>query len=282
MQVITDPIELQQQCMQWQREGLKIGLVPTMGYFHDGHLALMKKARPLCDKLIVSLFVNPTQFGENEDLDKYPHDFEGDKAKAEAQGTDILFAPEKSAMYEADHATWINIPSLGEHLCGASRPVHFQGVCTVVTKLFMLARPDVAVFGQKDWQQLAIIRRLVRDLNIPVEIVGQEIVRESDGLAMSSRNAYLTEEERAAAPAIRKGLLKAADMIQSGERTAQAVKDFLKKEYASTIPMGTVDYIELVDPNDIVPLKTITGPALAAVAIQVGKARLIDNILIEV
>ncbi len=268
--------------MQWQREGLKIGLVPTMGFFHDGHLALMKKARPLCDKLIVSLFVNPTQFGENEDLDKYPHDFDGDSAKAEAQGTDILFAPEKSAMYATDHATWINIPSLGEHLCGASRPVHFQGVCTVVTKLFMLARPDVAVFGQKDWQQLAIIRRLVRDLNIPVEIVGQEIVREPDGLAMSSRNAYLTEEERAAAPAIRKGLLKASEMIQSGERTAQAVKDFLKKEYASTLPMGTVDYIELVDPNDIVPLKTISGPALAAVAIQVGKARLIDNIHIEV
>jgi len=282
MNIITNPTELQDQCQAWHREGLTIGLVPTMGYFHKGHLALMDRARPLCDKLVVTLFVNPTQFGENEDLDKYPHDFDGDRAKAKSHGVDLLFAPEKSAMYEKDHATWVNVPELGKHLCGTSRPSHFRGVCTVVTKLFMLAQPDVAVFGQKDWQQLAIIRRMVRDLNIPVEIIGQPIIRESDGLALSSRNAYLTQEERAAAPALRKGLLKMTEMIKRGERNAEAAKAFLQADYASALPMGTVDYMEIVDPDDIVPVETITGPVLAAVAVVIGKARLIDNILIEV
>lgn len=282
MQIFTDPKELQKQCLAWRREGLTIGLVPTMGYLHDGHLALMERARPLCDKLIVTLFVNPTQFGENEDLDKYPHDFDGDKAKAESRGADILFAPVKTDMYQADHATWIDVPELGEYLCGASRPGHFRGVCTIVTKLFMLAQPDVAVFGQKDWQQLAIIKRMVRDLDIPVEVIGHEIIREADGLAMSSRNAYLTEEERAAAPAIRKGLLGLADMVKAGERNVEAAKDFLKKEYAATLPMGTVDYMEVVDPDAIKPVAEITKPVLVAVAVFVGKARLIDNILIEV
>ncbi|MGL1861521.1 MAG: pantoate--beta-alanine ligase [Pseudodesulfovibrio sp.] len=282
MQTITDPKALQAQCLQWQRDGLTIGLVPTMGYFHEGHLSLMDRARPLCDKLIVTLFVNPTQFGENEDLDKYPHDLAGDSAKAESHGADLLFAPNKDAMYAADHATWIDVPDLGQHLCGASRPGHFRGVCTVVTKLFMLAQPTVAVFGQKDWQQLAIIKRMVRDLDIPVEIIGHEIIREADGLAMSSRNAYLTDEERTAAPAIRKGLLKLADMVKGGERDAQAAKKFLIKEYAAALPMGTVDYIEIVDPEAIAPLDTIGKSALVAVAVFMGKARLIDNILIEV
>lgn len=282
MRVIINPKELQAQCQVWQREGLSIGLVPTMGYFHDGHLSLMGRARSLCDKLVVSLFVNPIQFGENEDLGSYPHDMEGDRAKAEAQGADILFVPSGEVMYEPDHATWIEVPELGKHLCGASRPVHFRGVCTVVTKLFMLAQPNVAVFGQKDWQQLAILRRMVRDLNIPVEIVGHEIVREADGLALSSRNAYLTQEERAAAPAIRKGLLKLADRIKAGERSTEAAKQFLYNEYASTLPMGAVEYIEVVDPNNIVPVEAVEGPVLAAVAIRMGRARLIDNILVEV
>ncbi|MBI9079809.1 MAG: pantoate--beta-alanine ligase [Pseudodesulfovibrio sp.] len=282
MNIITAPTELQKQCQTWRQEGLTIGLVPTMGFFHEGHMALMDRARKLCDKLVVTLFVNPTQFGENEDLDKYPHDFDGDCEKAESHGTDLLFAPEKSSMYDKDHATWVNVPELGKHLCGKSRPVHFTGVCTVVTKLFMLAQPQIAVFGQKDWQQLAIIRRMVRDLNIPVEIVGQPIVREPDGLALSSRNAYLTQEERAAAPALRKGLVKMAEMVKQGEQSAQAAKAFLQTDYASTLPMGTVDYLEIVDPDDIVPVETITGPVLAAVAVVIGKARLIDNILIEV
>ncbi|QJB55198.1 pantoate--beta-alanine ligase [Pseudodesulfovibrio sp. zrk46] len=282
MQIIRDPKELQKQCLKWRQEGLTIGLVPTMGFFHDGHLALMKRARPECDKLVVTLFVNPTQFGENEDLDKYPHDFEGDRAKAESQGTDILFAPAPDAMYHPDHATWIDVPELGQHLCGSARPGHFRGVCTVVTKLFMLTQPDLAVFGQKDWQQLAIIRRMVRDLDIPVKLIGHEIIREADGLAMSSRNAYLTEEERAAAPGIRQGLQKAADKVVSGERNPDAVKKFLKDEFSAAIPMSTVDYIEVVDPEAIVPVDEITVPVLVAVAVQVGKARLIDNLLIEV
>ncbi len=282
MNIITDPKELQKQCAAWRRDGLTIGLVPTMGYFHEGHLALMGRARPLCDKLIVTLFVNPTQFGENEDLDKYPHDLDGDSAKAKSRGTDLLFTPKTTDMYEADHATWVDVPELGKHLCGASRSGHFKGVCTVVTKLFMLAQPSVAVFGQKDWQQLAIIKRMVRDLNIPVNIIGHEIIREPDGLAMSSRNAYLTEEERAAAPAIRKGLVKMAEMVKNGERNTEVIKTFLYNEYASALPIGTVDYIEIVDPDAIEPIEIITGPVLTAVAVRIGKARLIDNILIEV
>jgi pantoate--beta-alanine ligase len=282
MNIITDPQKLQQQCLAWRRQGLRIGLVPTMGYLHDGHMALMRHARTLCDRLVTSIFLNPTQFGPGEDLDKYPHDPEGDRAKAEACGTDLLFMPEPSAMYAPDHATWIDVPDLGRHLCGARRPGHFRGVCTVVNKLFMLAQPEVAVFGRKDWQQLAILRRMVRDLNIPVTIVGHDIVREADGLALSSRNAYLTQEERAAAPAIRQGLVKLAEMLHKGERDPEVAKRFLHDEFAATLPMGKVDYIELVDPDDITPVDVVTGPVLAAVAVGVGKARLIDNILIEV
>ncbi len=282
MQTITDPNELQKRCLAWRQKGRTIGLVPTMGSFHEGHLALMKKARTKCDKLVVSLFVNPTQFGENEDLSTYPHDFEGDLAKAKASGTDVLFAPGNDDMYEPDHATWIAVPDLGNHLCGASRPGHFQGVCTVVAKLFMLAQPNVAVFGQKDWQQLAIIRRMVRDLNIPVEIIGHKIVREADGLAMSSRNAYLTEEERAAAPAIRQGLIQVADTVLAGEKDAETVKRFLLEKYTATLPMGIVDYIEIVDPDTMVPVDTIVRPVLVAVAVHLGRARLMDNLLIEI
>ncbi|NDV19372.1 pantoate--beta-alanine ligase [Pseudodesulfovibrio sp. JC047] len=282
MKIFTDPIELQKHCLSWRNQGLTIGLVPTMGFLHDGHLSLIDMARASCDKLVVTLFVNPTQFGENEDLGNYPSDFDGDCAKAKAHGADLIFAPAPDAMYAPDHATWVTVPSLGTHLCGASRPVHFRGVCTVVTKLFQLVQPTTAVFGQKDWQQLAILRRMVRDLNIPVEIIGHPIVREADGLALSSRNAYLTESERAAAPAIRQGLLRLAEKIREGERDGHKATEFLTNEYASTLPMGTVDYIELVTPDSIEPVTTITSPVLAAVAIHLGKARLIDNILIEV
>ncbi|BCS90051.1 pantoate--beta-alanine ligase [Pseudodesulfovibrio sediminis] len=282
MNIITDPIELQRTCLQWRAQGLTIGLVPTMGFLHAGHMSLMATLRPECDRLITTVFLNPTQFGENEDLSNYPHDFDGDCVKAKAQGTDLLFAPSPDAMYADDHATWIDVPDLGKNLCGASRTGHFRGVCTVVTKLFQLTQATKAVFGQKDWQQLAIIKRMIRDLNMPVEILSHPIVREDDGLALSSRNAYLTEEERAAAPAIRKGLLKLAAMIKDGERDAASAKAALKDEYASTLPMGSSDYIEIVDPDSIELVETIDKPVLAAVAIRVGKARLIDNILIEV
>ncbi|MCJ2164579.1 MULTISPECIES: pantoate--beta-alanine ligase [unclassified Pseudodesulfovibrio] len=281
MHIITDPKELQQQCLKWRDQGLTIGLVPTMGFLHEGHMALLDKARPECDRLVTTLFVNPTQFGENEDLSNYPNDFEGDCRKAEAHGSDLLFAPGPDAMYAPDHATWVEVPELGAHLCGASRPIHFRGVCTVVTKLFMLTQADVAVFGQKDWQQFAILRRMVRDLNIPIRLIGHPIVREADGLALSSRNAYLTATERAAAPAIRKGLLLLAEKA-ADERDCATLKRLLETEYASTLPMGKVDYIEIVDPDSIQPVKTITKSALTAVAIRLGKARLIDNILIGV
>ena len=282
MKIITDTTELQHQCLAWREQGLTIGLVPTMGYLHRGHTSLIDRARPECDRLVVSVFVNPAQFGENEDLDSYPRDFESDRAKAEAHGVDLIFAPEPGAMYEDNHATWVEAPELGRNLCGATRPVHFRGVCTVVTKLFMLTQAGVAVFGEKDWQQFAILRRMVRDLNMPVRLIGHPIVREEDGLALSSRNAYLTETERAVAPNIRKGLLKLADQAKGGERDCAALKQFLADEYAAALPMGEVDYIEIVDPDEISPLKTIARFALAAVAVRMGKARLIDNILIEV
>jgi pantoate--beta-alanine ligase len=282
MKIITDPKALQQQCLAWRGQGHSIGLVPTMGYLHDGHTSLIDRARPECDKLVVSVFVNPAQFGENEDLSTYPRDFESDRAKAEAHGVDLVFAPEPGAMYEDNHATWVEVPELGVHLCGATRPIHFRGVCTVVTKLFMLTQAEVAVFGEKDWQQFAILRRMVRDLNMPVRLIGHPIVREKDGLALSSRNAYMTEAERAAAPNIRKGLLKLADKARGGERDCAALKRFLADEFAASLPMGEVDYIEIVDPDEISPLKTVDRSALAAVAVRMGKARLIDNILIEV
>lgn len=281
MNIITDPTELQRQCLTWRKQGHSIGLVPTMGYLHHGHTSLIGRARPECERLVVSVFVNPTQFGENEDLSSYPRDFESDRAKAEAQGVDLLFAPEPGAMYEANHATWVEVPRLAVHLCGATRPVHFRGVCTVVTKLFMLTQAEVAVFGEKDWQQLAVLRRMVRDLNIPIRLIGHPIVREEDGLALSSRNAYLTKEERAAAPNIRKGLLKLAEMAKAGERDCAALTRFLAEEFAATLPMGEVDYIEIVDPDEISPITTIARSGLAAVAVRMGKARLIDNILIE-
>jgi len=279
MRTISDPGELQRRCLAWKGRGARLGLVPTMGAFHQGHLALMDRARGLCDKLVVSLFVNPAQFGENEDLAAYPRDFEADRARAESVGADLLFAPEPAAMYPPDHATWIDVPDLGRRLCGASRPGHFRGVCTVVAKLFMLIQPEAAVFGQKDWQQLAIIRRMVRDLNIPVRVVGHETVRDPDGLALSSRNAYLTATERAAA--IRQGLLRLARAAEAGQRDAAELTRQLVQDLARDLPAARLDYAEIVDPEDLTPLTRLEGMGLAAVALFLGRARLIDNILLQ-
>ena len=282
METISNPQELQNLCLMLRAEGKKIGLVPTMGYFHEGHLSLMGAARKQCDVLIVSLFVNPTQFGENEDLDAYPHDLERDSKLAEERGVDILFTPVRDDMYLDDHSTWVEVPDLATNLCGKSRPVHFRGVATVVTKLFMTAQPHVAVFGQKDWQQLAIIKRMVRDLNIPVDVQGHEIVREESGLAMSSRNVYLTEEEKSVAPNIQKGLQKMRDWVAAGESDVAKLKSDLVEFYTKTIPTGRVDYIEIVHPENINILKNVGDSALCAVALQLGNARLIDNLLIKV
>lgn len=282
METISNPQELQNLCLMLRSEGKKIGLVPTMGYFHEGHLSLMDAARKQCDVLIVSLFVNPTQFGENEDLDAYPHDLERDSQLAEERGVDILFTPVRDDMYFDDHGTWVEVPDLATNLCGQSRPIHFRGVATVVTKLFMTAQPHVAVFGQKDWQQLAIIKRMVRDLNIPVDVQGHEIVREESGLAMSSRNVYLTDEEKSLAPNIQKGLQKMRDQVAAGETDVAKLKSDLIEFYTDTIPMGKIDYIEIVHPDNINILKNVGDSALCAVALQLGNARLIDNLPIKV
>ena len=280
MQIITDPAAFSELCWKWRCEGKRTALVPTMGYFHEGHLSLMQYAREHADKVMVSLFVNPTQFGPNEDLDAYPRDAERDAMLAEQQGVDVLFIPEPDAMYDAEAATWVEVPSLATSLCGTSRPIHFRGVCTVVTKLFMLAMPTMAVFGEKDRQQLTIIRRMARDLNFPVEIVGRPTFREPDGLAMSSRNAYLSEAERSRAPLVQEGLARLQQWVQETKDVAELVKR-LESYYGKHLPSSRVDYVEIVDASTMQPIQRIKRDAVAAVAVFFGKTRLIDNVLIE-
>lgn len=280
MRIVTDPGEFSASCRQDRCAGLATALVPTMGYFHAGHLSLMEHARSVSQRVYVSLFVNPTQFGPGEDLAAYPRDLDHDAALAEQQGVDVLFVPEPGAMYAPDHATVVQVPALAEHLCGRSRPIHFQGVATVVAKLLVLALPSRAVFGQKDWQQLALIRRMARDLFLPTEIVGRPIVREPDGLAMSSRNVYLSPEERAQAPQIRAGLLLLRERFAAGERDVAALRGLLSGHLSERLPLGEPDYLEFVDRDSIQP-QDVAGPeTLAAVAVRLGRARLIDNILL--
>ncbi len=282
MEQFTSPDALRQQCRQWASQGLTIALVPTMGFLHAGHLSLMEHARTRADRLIVSIFVNPTQFGPNEDLDRYPRDLPRDLALAQGVGVDAVFAPEPGAMYQPDHATWVEVPELAKGLCGASRPVHFRGVCTVVLKLLNLVRPDVAVFGEKDWQQLAILRRMARDLDLDVKIEGRPIHREEDGLALSSRNVYLTRDERAQAPAIRQGLLLVRERLLAGERDASALGLIFRAHLADKLPGARIDYASFVHPEALSPVDRLEGAALFAVAVFLGKVRLIDNILLEV
>lgn len=280
MQIFTQPEELRRRCRKWRDGGESIALVPTMGYYHQGHEDLMRYAREHADRVVVSLFVNPAQFGPNEDFAAYPRDFDRDCAIAGRHNIDAIFAPAPEAMYANDHSVWIEPGELGKGLCGASRPVHFRGVCTVVLKLFMLAMPDIAVFGQKDWQQQAIIKRLVRDLNIPVHIVARPTTREKDGLAMSSRNVYLSPEERRQAPSIRKGLLLARDMVEKGERDPENLRQALLEFWAEHMPGARIDYLSIVHPETLEPLESINDATLVACAAFFGKARLIDNILI--
>jgi len=282
MELLADPNLLKQHCHAWRAQGLSIALVPTMGFLHAGHLSLFDHARTLADRLVVSIFVNPTQFGPNEDLDRYPRDLPRDLELAAAHGADLVFAPEAQAMYHPDHATWVDVPELGRGLCGASRPGHFRGVCTVVAKLFGLARPDVAVFGEKDWQQLAIIRRMTRDLELGVTVVGRPIFREPDGLAMSSRNVYLTPGERAEAPAIRQGLVLVQGAVRSGELDAGRLGLMFRAHLAEKLSGARVDYAEFVHPEALSPVVRVDAPTLFAVAVFVGRVRLIDNILLEV
>ncbi len=281
MQIINDPQVIQALCHGWRFSGLRTALVPTMGYLHAGHESLIRKAREIGDKVIVSLFVNPSQFGPNEDLDSYPRSFDRDAARAGELGADALFAPAAGAMYAADHATWVDVPELAKTLCGRDRPGHFRGVCTVVAKLFQLILPAVAVFGEKDRQQLTILRRMVRDLNIPVTLIGCPIVREASGLAMSSRNAYLSDEENAAAPQLYAGLQLAKAMADAGETDTAVLGRAVLAHWETHMPLGRVDYLSFVDPENLQPVARIGGPALVAAAVRLGKTRLIDNLVLR-
>jgi len=281
MDIMTDPAAFRHTCWAWRLGGAKTALVPTMGYLHAGHASLLAAARTRADKVALSVFVNPSQFGPNEDFERYPRDPEHDAAVAESAGVDVVFMPEPGAMYPPGFATWVDVPDLAKGLCGASRPGHFRGVATVVTKLLLLALPDMAFFGQKDWQQLAILKRLARDLNIAAEIVGMPIVREPDGLALSSRNVYLSRAERAQAPALQEGLRQLRDWVRTGETETAELVARLRAWYGWRIALGELDYLEIVDPDSLAPLESVPGPALAAVAMRFSRARLIDNLLLD-
>jgi pantoate--beta-alanine ligase len=257
-----------------------IGLVPTMGYLHEGHLSLVRRARQECDIVVMSIFVNPLQFGPNEDLDRYPRDFKRDSELAEKAGVDFLFHPSVEEMYPTPNLTEVSVANVSERLCGASRPGHFTGVATVVTKLFHIVMPDRAYFGLKDAQQVAVIQQMVHDLNFPITIVPCETVREPDGLAMSSRNVYLTKEERQQALILSKSLLAAKNGLTEGRwSTAEEVRDFVYQQI-STQPLAKIDYVEVLTYPSLQPLHELTDqPIIVAVAVRFGQTRLIDNIL---
>ena len=261
--------------------GGRVGFVPTMGYFHAGHRSLMRAARAENDFVVVSLYVNPLQFGPTEDLSAYPRDLERDSAAAEAEGVDVLFTPTTEEMYPRPIVTTVHVDGLTNGLCGRSRPTHFDGVTTVVAKLFSMVGPCRAYFGRKDAQQLAVVRRMAEDLDLPVEVVGCPLVREPDGLAMSSRNAYLEPDDRRAAAILSRALHEAAAEVANGERDADSVHRVLTGLIA-TEPRVQLDYAEVVDAHDLTPVTEITGDVLVAVAANVGRARLIDNMTISV
>ncbi len=279
-EIIRAPAAMRARAEDLRRDGRRIAVVPTMGALHDGHLSLVRAARAAADVVILTIFVNPTQFGPNEDLARYPRDEEGDLAKARACGLDLAFCPAADAMYLPGSQTVVQVGALAAPLCGASRPGHFAGVATVVTKLFQITRPHVAFFGEKDYQQLAIIRRLTRDLDLGVEIVGVPIVREPDGLALSSRNVYLSPAQRAQALALSRGLAAAEAAFRGGERDAAALVGLARAPIdAVSAPAGEVriDYVELRDADELTEVTTVTRRAVLAMAVFVGATRLIDN-----
>ena len=274
MEIITTIENIRSIVNHWKDKGYSIGFVPTMGYLHDGHAALIDQARKDNDKVIVSIFVNPTQFGENEDLNSYPRDINRDKSLCEAHKADIIFAPTSDEMYH-DRKAFVNIVELSDTLCGISRPIHFKGVCTVITKLFNIIQPTNAYFGEKDAQQLAIIRKMVYDLNFPINIIGVPIVRESDGLAKSSRNTYLSKEERKAATILYKAIQMGKQTIKHGASADRIINTMT--EIINTEPLAKIDYVSVVDANTMQPVHEITSPVLVAMAVYIGSTRLIDN-----
>lgn len=272
--------EVREQVNAWRKQGFSIGLVPTMGYLHEGHQSLIKKSVEQNDKTVVSVFVNPMQFAPNEDLESYPRDLEADARLCEATGADLIFNPEPEEMYADGFCSFVDMNGPTAELCGKSRPIHFRGVCTVVNKLFNIVTPDRAYFGQKDAQQLAVIKRMVLDLNIPVEIIGCPIIREEDGLAKSSRNTYLSEAERKAALILSQTIFMGQKLVQQGLTDAKELVR-LMKENIETEPLARIDYVEAVDFNDISIKDTISDNTLVAMAVYIGKTRLIDNFIIE-
>ena len=272
--------EVREQVREWKQQGLTVGLVPTMGYLHEGHQSLIKRAVAENDKVVVSVFVNPIQFAPNEDLETYQRDLEADCALCESTGAAMVFHPEPCEMYHDDFTTFVDMTGVTKELCGKSRPTHFRGVCTVVNKLFNIVTPDKAYFGQKDAQQLAVIRRMVRNLNMNVEVVGCPIIREADGLAKSSRNTYLSPEERKAAPVLSKAIFAGEKMIKDGERDGEKVLAAMR-EMIEAEPLARIDYVEMVQWDSIEIHHTIDCPVLTAIAVYIGKTRLIDNFIAE-
>lgn len=268
--------ETRTQVKEWKKQGLSVALVPTMGYLHEGHKSLIDRARAENDKVVVSIFVNPMQFGPNEDLEAYPRDLERDSKICEDGGVDLIFHPEVEEMYGPNFHGFVDMTVLPEKLCGASRPVHFKGVQTVVAKLFHIIPADRAYFGQKDAQQLAIIRRMVLDLDFDIEIIGCPIIREEDGLAKSSRNTYLSEEERKQAVILNASLEDAMQAIEAGEKDAAKVKEIITNKL-ETCPLAKIDYVEVVSFDNIQPIDKIEGAVLIAIAVYIGTTRLIDN-----
>jgi len=280
MEVLRSVKEMQQRADALRREGKSICFVPTMGYFHEGHLELMRVGKRYGDVLVISIFVNPLQFGPREDFREYPRDTEGDLRKAQEVGVDIVFMPDAEEMYPEGFQTKVIVERLKEHLCGLSRPGHFEGVATVVAKLFNIVKPHVAIFGEKDYQQLLIIKRMVKDLNMDIDIVGVPTVREEDGLAMSSRNTYLSEEERKSALSLKRSLDLASRLLSEGERDAARIRQEMER-LINSFPYTDIDYISICDPETLDELKYIKDRALVALAVRVGKARLIDNMIID-
>lgn len=280
MQIVKTIDEVRKQVKEWKKQGLTVGLVPTMGYLHEGHKSLIDVAVRDNDRVVVSVFVNPTQFAPNEDLESYPRDLDRDAALCDAAGAALIFHPEPEEMYLPDYSTFVDMRTLTDVLCGKTRPIHFSGVCTVVSKLFNIVQPDRAYFGQKDAQQLAVIKHMVADLNFDIEIIGCPIIREADGLAKSSRNTYLNEEERKQAVILSQALNQGKELIEDGETRASVIKQIIRDKI-ETMPLARIDYVEIVDFKTFKDLDEIQGEVLAAVAVYIGKTRLIDNFIIQ-
>lgn len=280
MQTVYTAEALRERVEIWKSLGHRIGFVPTMGALHEGHLALVRRAAELSDRVVASVFVNPTQFGPDDDFDRYPRDAETDRRLLESTGCHLLFLPQVTTLYPAGHSTFVEVGGVSQGLEGEQRPGHFRGVATVVTQLFNLVQPQVAVFGEKDGQQLAVVRRLVRDLHIPVEIVAHPTVREQDGLALSSRNAYLKPAERRAATVLFRALTAARRVIESGERSAETVRDILRTELESE-PRLRLDYAEVVDADTFQPVQHLRGKLVLPVAGRIGRTRLLDNLHVD-